>query len=72
MEYGVPKAILKLKQGFWRLIRTKKDTWVVIFLDDRIFTTSWWEVFYNAFPENIKVRKWSSEELINILKKKKA
>ncbi len=72
MEYWVPKAILKLKQGFWRLIRTKTDTWIVIFLDDRIYSTSWWEVFYNAFPENIKIRKSPSNELINILEKKKA
>ena len=70
MEYWVPKSILKLKQGFWRLIRTKTDTWIVIFLDDRIFTTKWWEVFYKAFPDNIRIRKWSWENLINILKKK--
>jgi len=70
MEYWVPKSILKLKQGFWRLIRTKTDTWIVIFLDDRIFSTSWWKVFYDAFPNDIKIRKWKSEELINILKKK--
>jgi len=71
MEYSIPKSILKLKQWFWRLIRTKTDTWIVIFLDDRIFTTRWWEVFYNAFPENIRIRKWRSEDLINILKKKR-
>lgn len=71
MEYWVPKSILKLKQGFWRLIRTKKDTWIVVFLDDRIYSTKWWEVFYTAFPKNIRIRKWKSEDLINILNKKK-
>ena len=70
MEYGVPKSILKLKQGFWRLIRTKKDTWIVIFLDDRIYSTKWWEVLYTAFPDNIRIRMWSWENLINILNKK--
>ena len=70
MEYWVPKSILKLKQGFWRLIRTKTDTWIVIFLDDRIYSTSWWNIFYSAFPKGIKIRKSSGEELINILKKK--
>ena len=70
MDYSVPKAILKLKQWFWRLIRTKTDTWIVIFLDDRIYSTYWWEVLYNAFPENIRIRKWKSQDLINILKKK--
>jgi len=57
MEYGVPKSILKLKQGFGRLIRTKTDSGVVIFLDDRIYSTAWGEVFYKAFPETIKIRK---------------
>jgi Rad3-related DNA helicase len=72
LEYWVPKSILKLKQGFWRLIRTKTDTWIVIFLDDRIYSTQWGNVFYKAFPENIKIRKWSWEELINILSKKRS
>jgi predicted DnaQ family exonuclease/DinG family helicase len=71
MEYWVPKSILKLKQGFWRLIRTKSDNWIVIFLDDRIYSTKWGEVFYTAFPKNIKIRKGKSEDLINILQKKK-
>ena len=71
MEYWVPKSILKLKQWFWRLIRTKTDTWIVVFLDDRIYSTSWWEIFYTAFPDEIKIRKWSWENLINILNKKR-
>ncbi|MDQ7022318.1 MAG: helicase C-terminal domain-containing protein [Candidatus Gracilibacteria bacterium] len=71
MEYGVPKSILKLKQGFGRLIRTKEDTGIIIFLDDRIYSTSWGKVFYDAFPDNIKIRKGKSEELIHILQKKK-
>ena len=70
-DYSIPKSILKLKQGFWRLIRTKKDTWIVIFLDDRIYSTSWGAIFYNAFPSNIKVRKSSGKDLINILNKKR-
>ena len=70
MEYGVPKSILKLKQWFGRLIRTKTDTWVVIFLDDRIYSTSWWEIFYKAFPETIKKRKWPSLDFLKILEDK--
>lgn len=66
-EYAIPKAILKLKQGFWRLIRTKKDTGIVVFLDDRIQKSKWWEKFFLAFPENIKIRSWSSQKLLDIL-----
>lgn len=68
-EYSIPKSILKLKQWFGRLIRTKKDSGVVIFLDDRIFTTRWGERFFNAFPNGIRIKKSSSESLIHILKK---
>lgn len=38
MEYYLPEAILKLRQGIGRLIRTSTDHGVVIFLDDRIDT----------------------------------
>ncbi len=67
MEYGVPKSILKLKQGFGRLIRKKTDTGVVIFLDDRIYSTSWWDVLYKAFPDDIKIRRWWWKDFIKIL-----
>ena len=35
MEYAVPQAILRLRQGFGRLIRTRTDRGVVIILDKR-------------------------------------
>jgi len=38
MEYYLPEAILKLRQGIGRLIRTSTDYGVVIFLDNRIDT----------------------------------
>ena len=68
-EYAIPKSILKLKQGFGRLIRTKTDSWIVIFLDNRILTTSWWNMFYDAFPKEIKTRISSTESLLSIIKK---
>ena len=66
LEYSIPKAIIKLKQGFWRLIRSKNDKWIVILLDDRI-NTSWWNAFYNAFPEDINIKKWSSKQFLEII-----
>ncbi len=66
-EYSLPKAILKLKQWFGRLIRNKDDKGIVILLDDRIHTTNWWEALYDAFPEKINVKKWSSSDFIQIL-----
>lgn len=69
-EYAIPKSVLKLKQGFWRLIRTKKDTGVVVFLDNRIYTTKWGNNFLNSFPSDIKIRYGSSSKLLEILEGK--
>jgi len=70
VEYSIPKAIIKLKQWFWRLIRTKTDKWVVILLDDRIVNTRWWNKFYEAFPSNINIKRWNSKQFLDILEKK--
>jgi ATP-dependent DNA helicase DinG len=66
-EYAIPKSILKLKQWFGRLIRTKKDTGIVVFLDDRIYTTRWGESFLHSFPSDIKIRYGASDKLLDIL-----
>jgi len=67
-EYSIPKAILKLKQWFWRLIRTKKDKWIIVFLDDRIYSTAWGELLKTAFPKNILYKTWPSFKLLEVLK----
>ena len=36
-NYSLPKAILDLRQGFGRLIRTKRDRGVVVIFDNRLF-----------------------------------
>ena len=35
-DYQVPQAVIKLKQGFGRLIRTRRDTGLVVILDPRV------------------------------------
>ncbi len=66
-DYSIPKSIIKLKQWFWRLIRNKDDKWVVIFLDDRIFSTKWWEKFYDAFPKEMNKKIWDHSKILSIL-----
>ncbi len=66
-DYAIPKSILKLKQGFGRLVRSKDDTGIIVFLDDRINTTIWGKKFFEAFPKDIKVRYWSTQKLIELL-----
>ncbi len=68
-QYSIPKAIIKLKQWFGRLIRTNSDSWIVVFLDNRIINTSWWDALLEAFPEDINIKKWSSKWLLKVLNK---
>lgn len=50
-QYSVPQAILKFKQGFGRLIRSKNDRGVVAVLDRRIFSKYYGEAFLNSLPD---------------------
>lgn len=51
MEYSVPEAILKLRQGVGRLIRTAKDEGYVSILDNRILTKRYGKAFLRALPD---------------------
>ncbi len=50
MEYQLPEAILKFKQGFGRLIRSKTDRGQVVVLDPRIKTKFYGRKFLKAIP----------------------
>jgi ATP-dependent DNA helicase DinG len=50
-DYQVPQAVIKLKQGFGRLIRTKNDTGMVVILDPRVLTKPYGRWFLEALPE---------------------
>jgi ATP-dependent DNA helicase DinG len=50
MEYQVPEAILKFKQGFGRLIRTSRDRGRVVILDPRVKTKHYGKRFLEAVP----------------------
>ncbi len=49
-QYTVPQAILRFKQGFGRLIRSKTDRGVVVVLDRRIQTKSYGAAFLQSLP----------------------
>ncbi|MFU8893540.1 MAG: ATP-dependent DNA helicase [Luteolibacter sp.] len=51
MEYSVPEAILKLRQGVGRLIRTASDNGLVCILDNRILTKRYGNAFLRALPD---------------------
>lgn len=50
MEFSLPEAILRLKQGFGRLIRTQTDHGIVVILDSRIKTRSYGKLFLDSLP----------------------
>ena len=50
-DYQLPSAIIKFKQGFGRLIRSKTDTGIVVILDARILNKSYGSQFLAAIPK---------------------
>jgi ATP-dependent DNA helicase DinG len=55
-DYSLPEAVIKLRQGFGRLIRTQEDTGIVVVLDRRIVTRPYGKVFLEALPQCRVVR----------------
>jgi ATP-dependent DNA helicase DinG len=51
MEYTVPQAVIKFKQGFGRLIRSKEDRGAVLILDSRVLTRNYGRIFLRSLPE---------------------
>ena len=50
MDYQLPEAVLRFKQGFGRLIRTKDDEGMVVVLDSRILRKRYGQAFLRALP----------------------
>jgi ATP-dependent DNA helicase DinG len=67
MDYSVPVAVLKFKQGFGRLIRTKTDKGVVLVLDKRLISKFYGKFFLNSLPKCTKLVD-SSKNIINNIK----
>ncbi|MBO7093498.1 MAG: ATP-dependent DNA helicase, partial [Spirochaetia bacterium] len=51
MEYSLPEAVIKLRQGFGRLIRRKSDRGVILITDTRILSKFYGKIFLNSLPE---------------------
>lgn len=56
-DYQLPEAIIKFKQGFGRLIRSKTDTGMVVVLDPRVTTKAYGKLFVESLPECHVVRE---------------
>ncbi|WP_411846955.1 helicase C-terminal domain-containing protein [Roseibacillus persicicus] len=55
MDYSVPEAVVKLRQGVGRLIRSAKDQGIVAILDNRVVTKRYGRIFMEALPSEAQV-----------------
>ena len=51
LQYQVPEAILKFRQGVGRLIRSREDRGIVVILDPRVTSKSYGRWFLKALPD---------------------
>ena len=51
LEYTLPMAIVKFKQGFGRLIRNRRDRGCIVCLDGRLLTKGYGKLFLNSLPD---------------------
>ena len=51
MEYQVPEAAIRLKQGFGRLIRSQQDRGIVVLLDPRVRTKRYGQILLDSLPQ---------------------
>ena len=60
-EYQLPEAVLKFRQGFGRLIRSREDRGMVVVLDPRVTRKSYGHVFLESLPDcrvEVSQRPW--------------
>jgi len=51
MDFSLPEAILKFRQGVGRLIRTRSDRGMVVILDNRVISKRYGRLFLDAVPK---------------------
>lgn len=61
-QYALPHAVLRFRQGFGRLIRTKSDRGVMVVLDRRIVSKGYGQAFLGSLPP-CPVREVSLREM---------
>ncbi len=65
-EYQIPEAVIALKQGFGRLIRSRSDRGVLALLDTRIVRMPYGRLFFESLPEY--ARTHSLDEVARFLR----
>ena len=52
-DYALPEAVIKFRQGFGRLVRTKSDRGVVVVSDPRLVTKNYGATFRKSIPATV-------------------
>ena len=66
MEYALPNAIIRFRQGFGRLVRSNKDRGAVFILDSRVTNSRYGHRFIKALPR-MEIQRPKSEEVESIV-----
>ncbi|MEE8336200.1 MAG: helicase C-terminal domain-containing protein [Candidatus Neomarinimicrobiota bacterium] len=64
INFSVPEAVIRFRQGFGRLIRTSYDDGIIIVMDDRVVNKRYGEIFSQSIPVNMTVFS-NSDELMD-------
>lgn len=67
LEYSVPQAVIKFKQGFGRLIRSKSDRGSIMIFDRRVVDKTYGKIFLRSLPE-CRVAQGKREHVFNEVK----
>ena len=67
-DYSLPQAVIKLRQGFGRLIRSHDDAGVVVIADSRLARKPYGEVFLSSLPA-ARTAIGSTEEVLTAVAK---
>lgn len=67
-DFLLPEAVLRFKQGFGRLIRSKTDKGLVILIDSRVINKRYGKVFLRSLPVQTHVREGHEQILKRIEK----
>jgi ATP-dependent DNA helicase DinG len=65
-DYSLPEAIIRFKQGFGRLIRTKHDRGLIFIFDRRLVTTKYGKAFLQSIPD-VPVERIGINEIIPVI-----
>jgi ATP-dependent DNA helicase DinG len=61
-DYQVPQAVITLKQGFGRLIRSESDRGILVMLDQRLMRMPYGRVFLESLPPYHKTNRLEDVE----------